>query len=104
MDRFIAEQRRFLLREVRRRAAQVPAAECMRIEIFNWRDNSRDFQFDMRKGMQKNRESRLTTRRRRRMIRMRRDGNQEAGVSLARGGVYSHNFRMQIVGQGNYGK
>src|SRR6202035_5846674 len=92
--------RRSALQERRRRTAQVTAADRVRMETFSWRDNSRDFQFDMREGMQKNRESRLTTRRRRRMTRPHRDGNQEAGVPLARGGVYSRNSRMQTVGQG----
>jgi hypothetical protein len=68
------------------------------METFSWKDNSCDFQFDMREGMQKNRDSRLTTRRRRRMMCTHRDGNQEAGVPLTGGRVYSHNFRMQIVG------
>ena len=97
-------KRRSTLQERRWRAAQVTAADRVRMKTFSWRDNSCDFQFEMREGMQKNRESRLTARRRRRMMCTRRDGHQEAGVPLARGGVYSHYFRMQIVGQGNYGK
>jgi hypothetical protein len=93
-DRSDGRQRRLMLQDGRRRAAQVIAAEGERTEILSWKDDSCDAQFDMRERRRENRECRVSTRHLRRRGRAHRACHHEAGVPLPYGSIYSYNFRV----------